>query len=320
MLDTALTPHRLWLQRWLLPLLALLAGLWLLPAQAQSGGQPQPVPALTARAMDSSGTLSAAQLQALEQQLSTLEEQTGAQVVVLMVPTTAPEDIASYAHRVASNWKIGRKDVGDGLLILVAKDDRRMRIEVARRLEGAVPDILAGRIIDDAMKPRFRANDYAGGLSAAIDQVGKLIRGEKLPVPPPPEVRVGSTQSPQAGFDFETLLTFAVFAFFIGMPMARAFFGKGVGSIVIGGVVGIVGYMISASVLASGIAGVVAMILTLLGNSKLSSSSGPYISTGGSGGWGSGGGGGGFSGGGGGGGFSSGGGGSFGGGGASGDW
>ncbi|EBN0461013.1 YgcG family protein, partial [Salmonella enterica subsp. enterica serovar Dublin] len=132
----------------------------------------QPVPALTARVIDQTGTLSAAQTAAIEARLRSLEEQSGSQVVVLMVPTTAPEDIAPYAHRVASDWKIGRKDVGDGLLIVIAKDDRRMRMEVARALEGAIPDLVAARIIDQQMAPHFRQDDYTGGILAAIDQVG----------------------------------------------------------------------------------------------------------------------------------------------------
>src|SRR5690606_14644128 len=97
--------------------------------------------------------------------------------------TTAPEDIAAFAHRVASQWKIGRREVGDGVLVVVAKDDRRMRIEVARALEGAIPDIAAARIIDAAMAPRFREGDYAGGLQAAVQQLGARIAGEELPLP-----------------------------------------------------------------------------------------------------------------------------------------
>jgi len=106
-----------------------------------------PVPALTARLIDQTHTLTAQQATTIESRLRDIEEKSGSQVVVLMVPTTAPEDIAPYAHRVASTWKIGRKDVGDGLLVVIAKDDRRMRIEVARALEGAIPDLAAARII-----------------------------------------------------------------------------------------------------------------------------------------------------------------------------
>ncbi|MDZ7863093.1 TPM domain-containing protein [Acidovorax sp.] len=143
----------------------------------------QPVPALTGHVVDGTGTLSAAQHEALEAQLAALQTSQGSQVVVLMVPTTAPEDIAAYANRVANQWKIGRRDVGDGVLVLVAKDDRKMRIEVAKALEGAIPDISAARIIDGTLQPRFRAGDFAGGLQAAATQLGALIAREPLPEP-----------------------------------------------------------------------------------------------------------------------------------------
>jgi len=139
------------------------------------------VPPLTGHVIDQTGTLSAADTQALEGQLVALEKARGSQVVVLMVPTTAPEDIAAYANRVGNQWKIGRRDVGDGVLVLVAKNDRKMRIEVAKSLEGAIPDIAAARIIDGAMKPRFQQGDFAGGLSAAVTQIGARIAGEALP-------------------------------------------------------------------------------------------------------------------------------------------
>ncbi len=120
-------------------------------AQAQQA--PRAVPALSSRVIDETATLGEGQRTSLQAQLAEIERTHGSQVVVLMVPSTAPEDIAAFAHRVADNWKIGRKDVGDGVLIVVAKDDRRMRIEVARALEGAIPDIAAARIIDGAMAP-----------------------------------------------------------------------------------------------------------------------------------------------------------------------
>jgi len=137
------------------------------------------IPALNARVLDETGTLNEAQRQSLEARLTAMEQQHGSQVVVLMVPSTAPEDIAAYANRVGNAWKIGRKNVGDGVLVLVAKDDRRMRIEVAKALEGAIPDIAAARIIDDTMKPRFRTGDFAGGLDAAVQQIGARIAGDR---------------------------------------------------------------------------------------------------------------------------------------------
>ena len=288
-----------------------------------------PVPALSARAIDQTGTLNAGDLQALEARLQTLEEKSGSQVVVLMVPTTAPEDIASYAFRVASNWKIGRRDVGDGLLVVVAKDDRRMRIEVARKLEGAMPDLAATRIIDQAMAPRFREGDYAGGISAALDQIGARIAGEALPAP------TQRSAARDEGMGLSELAMFLFFGVLVAAPVVRRLFGNRFGSVVMGGGTGALAYLLSASALLAGGAGIAALLMTLLSNSsggggggrggrgggggRGGRGGGPFIGGGGLGG-GFGGGrssGGGF---GGGGGFSSGGGGSFGGGGASGGW
>ena len=283
------------------------------PAFAQ---QLQPVPTLAERVMDQTGTLSTTDVQMLSDKLKKLEDDTGAQVVILMVATTAPEDIAAYSWRVASSWKLGRKDIGDGTLIVVAKNDRRMRIEVARKLEGAIPDIQAARIIDGAMKPRFRADDYAGGLSAALDQMGLLIHGEKLPAPQATKKPVSWTQH------LDLLLPLLFLGFPIAIAVARSIFGRFLGSLIVGGGVGFVAYLVTTSLLIAGFAASIGLIFTLLSNLSRGSgsSSSPYIG-GGGGGWSSGGGSsGGWSSGGGGGGFSSGGGGSFGGGGASGDW
>ena len=272
----------------------------------------QPVPALTARVLDQTGTLSPSQLQALEQQLAALEQAQGSQVVVLMLHTTAPEDIASYANRVANTWKIGRRAVGDGVLILVAKDDRKMRVEVAKTLEGAIPDIAAARIIDTAMKPRFRKGDFTGGLQAAIVQIAARIGGEALPEPPAPARASGGNSAIDWG-------EWAIFLF-LGVaalgPMARALFGNALGTILTGSVAAVVAYMATASILLAGLAGLAALIYSLLSTSPRAMSSRGH-----NGGWGGGMGGGGWGGGpSGGGGFSSGGGGDFGGGGASGDW
>ena len=291
----------------------------LLPWAAQA--QPVlPVPALSARVMDQTGTLNAGELQALEARLQALEEKSGSQVVVLMVPTTAPEDIASYAFRIASSWKIGRRDVGDGLLMVVAKDDRRMRIEVARKLEGAIPDLAASRIIDQAMAPRFREGDYAGGIGAALDQIGVRIAGEALPAP------TQRSAARDQGIGLSELAMFLFFGVLVAAPVMRRLFGNRFGSVVMGGGTGALAYLLSASALLAGGAGIAALLMTLLSNSsggggggRGGRGGGPFIGGGGLGG-GFGGGrssGGGF---GGGGGFSSGGGGSFGGGGASGGW
>ena len=274
-----------------------------LVVQAQSLS---PVPALSARVVDQTQTLSAAEQQTLETRLQGLEEKSGSQVVVLMVATTAPEDIASYAHRVADSWKIGRRDVGDGLLIVVAKNDRRMRIEVARVLEGAVPDLAAARIIDQAMALRFRNNDYAGGLLAALDQIGARIANEALPPPKP-----STSQASGDPMDRSSLAIFLFFGVMLIGPVVRRVLGGRLGSALVGSGTGVLAYLLTTSVLLAGGAGIAALLLTLMANSKGGGrSGGPFIG----GGWGGG------SGRGGGGGFSSGGGGSFGGGGASGGW
>ena len=151
-----------------------------LPLAAQ---ELQPVPALTSHVIDQTGTLDAAQRQALEAKLTAFEGTTGSQMVVVIVPTTQPEDIADYTQRLGDAWKIGRKDVGDGLLVVVSKNDRRVRIAPAKALEGAVPDLAARQIIDNAITPAFRASDYAGGLNRAVDQLSARVRGEALPAP-----------------------------------------------------------------------------------------------------------------------------------------
>jgi uncharacterized protein len=272
----------------------------------------QPVPALTARVLDQTGTLNASQLQALEQQLAALEQSKGSQVVVLMVATTAPEDIASYANRVANAWKIGRRAVGDGVLVLVAKDDRKMRVEVAKTLEGAIPDIAAARIIDTAMKPRFREGDFAGGLQAAVTQIAARIAGEALPEPQTP----ARTSDEKNAIDWGEWAIFLFLGVAVAGPVVRSLFGNALGTVLTGSVAAAVAYVATASALLAGLAGLAALAYTLL-----SASSRAMSSRGRGGGWGGGLGGGGWGGGSsGGGGFGSGGGGDFGGGGASGDW
>ncbi len=277
-----------------------------------------PVPTLTARVIDQTGTLTAAQVQALDAKLAAFEQKKGSQIVVLMVPGTAPEEISAYANRVANTWKIGRREVGDGVLILVAKDERRMRIEVAKTLEGAIPDLAAARIIDQQMKPAFRNNDFSGGLDAAVDQLIARINGEALPEVAPP---VGDGDRGLLDLDWEHLAIFLFFFVAIGGPILRGIVGGKLGSVATGGIAGVVAFVLTSSLVIAGIAGFVALLFTLFSGARMLAPSGHSGGYGG-GGWSGGSGGGGWSGGSssGGGGFSSGGGGDFGGGGASGDW
>lgn len=305
------------------PVFALLLGLLLTFAAAAQ--DLQPVPALSARVTDLTGTLSAAQKSALEGKLAAFEAQAGPQIVVLMVATTQPEDIAAYAYRVADQWKVGRREVGDGLLVLVAKDDRRVRIEVAKALEGAVPDLAARQIIDRALRPAFKAGDYAGGLNAAIDLLIERVKGEHLPAPDAGPTSRNATSADDGLGGWESLAMF----FFIGVPVMGAvltgILGRKLGSGATGLGAGGLAWWLSSSLPVALGAGVLALVLVgVLGIG----SAGRRVQRAGRGGlgagppiiWGGGGGGGGGWSGGGGGGFSSGGGGDFGGGGASGDW
>jgi uncharacterized protein len=275
------------------------------------------VPALKARVTDLTGTLSAQQTHQLEAQLVALEQRKGAQIVVLMLPSTQPEDIADYATRVFDQWKIGRKDVDDGVLVVVAKDDHRAMIETGYGLEGAIPDAAASRIIREYMSPKFRVNDFQGGLNDAIGALTKLIDGE--PLPPPLQGPQRNGGGVVHGQDWFTGLAVA----WIVMVWARGIFARiprmpraGL----VGGATGILAWLFSGLwPLGLGL-GIVGLLVGLVGGSG-----GTFARRGGFGGWGGFGGGGfgggGFGGGGfGGGGGFSGGGGSTGGGGASGSW
>ena len=299
--------------RWL----AACLGLLLLAAAAAAFAQ-QAVPAPTARVIDHTGTLSAPQRAALDAKLAAFEASAGPQIVVLMVASTSPEDIAAYAQRVADTWKIGRRDQGDGVLVVVARDDRHVRIEVAKALEGAIPDLAARQIIDNAIRPAFRAGDYAGGLHAAIDQLIGRIRGEGLPAPLP--TREGAVP----GLQLDELAMFL----FVGVPIFGAaltsMFGRKLGSLLTAGGAGYAGWWFTASALAAAGIGLAALVFVgILGIGAAArrgaglSRGRPHVGGFDGGSWGGGGGSSSSSGGGG---FSSGGGGDFGGGGASGDW
>lgn len=296
----------------------------LLPAVVWCGSalaqQLQPLPALTARVTDTTGTLSAGERQQLENQLAALETRKGSQLVVVLVPSTQPEPISDYSIRLAEAWKIGRgqvqgRKVDDGVILLVAKNDRRVRIEVGYGLEGAIPDALAKRIIVEAIAPRFREGNFYGGIQAGVNDLVKLIDGEVLPEPWR-EAQKSSGDQTLVGEDLIGTLVFL----FVGGLFATIILGRFLGSLAGGIGAGTVATMFGlASPLAIG-AGVAAFVLFMLiapGRSGLSRVGrhtyrpGSVIGPGGwGGGWGGGGGGGGFGGGGGG----------FGGGGASGDW
>lgn len=280
--------HRALVRLWLCAIVLLAPGL--LKAEV-------PVPALTAQVVDSTGTLSNEQQTALIQKLQAFETAKGSQIAVLLVQTTQPEPIEQYALRVAESWKIGRKNVDDGAVLVVALQDRALRIEVGYGLEGALTDITSKRIIEEIIIPQFRQGDVAGGVAAGVDQMIRVIEGEPLPKP----ART-TTKSDTNPIEDIAPVVFML-ALFLGGFLRKAV-GKLPAALATGGVVFVVAWLFAGTIIVAILAAMVAAFLTLLGNA------GGMI--GGRGGFGSGhgGGGGGFSGGGGG----------FGGGGASGRW
>jgi uncharacterized protein len=264
------------------------------------------VPPLTGRVVDQTGTLSNNDIASLTQKLEDLETRKGSQIAVLIVPTTQPETIEQFSIRVAEAWKIGRRRIDDGAVLVIAKNDRKLRIEVGYGLEGSLTDATTRRIIDEIIVPKFRTGDFAGGVSAGVDRVIAVAEGEKLPAP------VAREQSPDWLNNFDPLNPFLLFALIIVGGIVRSVLGRLLGALTMGGVVGALAWFIAGSLAASFIVAVIAFLLTMFGETIASSGGGRggWVSGGGS--WSGGGssGGGGFSGGGG----------SFGGGGASGSW
>jgi uncharacterized protein len=262
------------------------------------------VPPLTGHVIDQTGTLTAEQKATLEQTLTAFEARKGSQLAVLMVASSAPEEIEQYALRVAEQWKLGRKKVDDGAILVVAKNDRAMRIEVGYGLEGALNDLTSKRIISETILPRFKSQDFYGGITAGVEQVIRVVDGEPLPAP--------SGRSSQGIGGFGDVQQYAPMLFILALAVGgvlRATLGKVPGSLVTGGVVAVIAWFVVGAISMALLAGVVALFVTLLGGGMLGHGMGGYYGGGGRGG-GMGRGGGGFSGGGGG----------FGGGGASGRW
>jgi uncharacterized protein len=273
------------------------------------------VPPLSGRVVDNTGTLSSGDIASLTQTLQNLEARKGSQVAVLIVPTTAPESIEQYSIRVAEAWKIGRRKVDDGALVVVAKDDRKLRIEVGYGLEGALNDVTAKRIIDEVITPKFRSGDFAGGIFAGVYRVIAVIDGEKLPAP---EARRQQDSGLLSHID--PLNPIFIFILFIVGAALRSTFGRLIGGVAVGSIVGGLAWFVAGSLAAAIILALVAFLITMFAESAAPSSGRRGSWSSGGGGW-SGGGGsysgssgssdsGGFSGGGG----------SFGGGGASGSW
>jgi uncharacterized protein len=240
-------------------LLALLLG-WVFPALADVA-----VPPLVGRVVDQTGTLSTNDVSALNQTIRAFEARKGSQVAVLIVPTTDGEAIEQYSIRVAEAWKIGRKKIDDGVLLVIAKNDRKLRIEVGYGLEGALTDVTSKRIIDEIITPRFRNGDFSGGISAGVDRILRVVEGEKLPAP--------AQSEPQQGFQPSWLLDhvnpfnpFMIFAVFVVGAAMRATLGRLIGAVATGGIVGVLAWFFIQSLALAAVAAIIVFIITLFGD------------------------------------------------------
>lgn len=264
------------------------------------------VPPLTARVTDLTGTLSAPQIQSLEQSLRDFERRKGSQIAVLMLATTSPETIEQYSIRLAEAWKIGRARVDDGVILVVAKNDHHLRIEVGRGLEGAIPDVIAKRVIREVIAPHFLANDFYGGIAAGTNTLMKLIEGEQLA---PVKSR---GQEKQSWDEYQSLFVVVLVLALVLGRILTAVFGRAFGSSLVSAIAAGAAWLITGAFAVAVLAAIAGFIFTLIAGSAVGRFPGGGFGSGGFGGWSGGGwsGGGGFSGGGG----------DFGGGGASGSW
>ena len=218
------------------------------------------VPALSGRVVDQTGTLGAGDIASLTQTLKGLETRKGSQIAVLIVPTTDGEAIEQFSLRVAEAWKIGRKKIDDGALLVIAKNDRRLRIEVGYGLEGALTDATTKRIIDEDITPKFKTGDFAGGVSAGVERMVRVAEGEKLPEPEPPH-----WQSPGLSNYIDPFNPFVIVAAVIISGILRGTLGRLVGSAATGGFIGFLAWLFIGSIAVSVIVGIGAFIFALLG-------------------------------------------------------
>ena len=284
----------------------LLWAAWMSMCIHAAEGDPLPVPKLDKRVIDQTATLSAADAAHIETRLKDFEAKKGAQIAVLIVGSTLPETIFDFSLRVADAWKLGRKDIDDGVLFVVAKNDRKLQILTGRGTQGVLTDAVAKRIISETVAPKFRAGDFAGGIDDGVGKIVSVLDGEALP--PPQKKRVAVQQ----GVDVQSFLVMGfIAALFVG-PLLRSLLGRFLGATATGGVTGAAAWWLAGGMMFPIVAGVIIFFIVMFMGAMNFGRSGL-------GGWSSGGGGFGGGGGSGGGGFSGGGGG-FDGGGASGDW
>jgi uncharacterized protein len=242
-------------------ILRALALVLLLAAGSSALADDVAIPPLTGRVVDLTATLTPAQVQALADTLESLEKRKGSQLAVLIVPSTQPETVEQYGIRVASQWKLGRNGVDDGAILIVAKNDRTLRIEVGYGLEGVLNDATAKRIVSEIIVPRFRQGDFAGGIRDGVERTIQVIEGEKLPQP--------QDSSGQGGTGIGTYALVALlFAVFLG-GLLRALLGRLPGALVTSGVVGLLAWVVAGALSVALVCALVAFGVTLIGGVTL---------------------------------------------------
>lgn len=225
-------------------------------ASAQSPAGLVPVPPLTGHIVDQTQTFKPDQRAMLEQQLREFESRKGSQLAVLLVPDTQPETIEQFALRVAEQWKIGRKNIDDGAILVIAKNERALRIEVGYGLEGALNDATAKRIVEERIVPRFKEGDFYGGAVAGVETMMRVIEGEPLPAP---------SVAAEASDRGVALLPVLFFAALMVGGIARALMGRLKGALLTGGVLGVAAWLLAGVVGIGVLAAVAGFVLTLAG-------------------------------------------------------
>jgi uncharacterized protein len=217
------------------------------------------VPPLTGHVVDTTNTLSSSDIASQSSRLQDLQRRKGSQIAVLIVPTTAPETVEQFSIRAAETWKIGRKKIDDGALLVIAKDDHKLRIEVGYGLEGALTDVTARRIIDETIVPRFRSGDFSGGIAAGLTRMIGVIDGEPLPAP-----------APEASHESNDILLsllsplnpFTLFFVFAVGAITRGLLGRLLGAAITGSVMALFAWYSIGSMGAAALAGAIVAALT----------------------------------------------------------
>lgn len=243
---------------WRLPVrMLLLLAVWMSVCIHAAEGDPQPVPKLDKRVTDQTATLSSAEEARIEARLKAFEVKKGAQIAVLIVGTTQPETIFDYAVRVTDAWKLGRKDVDDGVLFVIAKNDRKLQILTGRGTQGVLTDAMSKRIITEVVAPKFRANDFAGGIDDGVAKIIDVLQGEALP--PPPEKRA----TVQQGASVESFLVLGVLAALFVGPLLRSMLGRFLGASATAGVTGAAAWWLAGGLLFPVIAAAIIFFIVL---------------------------------------------------------